>query len=364
MRTISNHRARREGRRDGRPYNRTLQGKEDKKPQPALDQTEPPPFVRELHAVAGEQIDRIEQEWHQENEAPSTKMAVTEERLFQLEEQAETIDRGKLGRSARIGHRIYLVLQSIIAVSEAIMSSLTFQVFGQDTGSTWLMSLGPAVAIPIAAHINGRKRAEKRDFWDIWALRAVVFLGLLVIATTRSYFFEAEKLARLLGIEVGTWTLSLIFVGLSVVLYATSEVLATEATPRDPEARAILNELELLKRTLKALIVAQKQKQAFQRARATEVCQQFVGLVAAYDSANQRARATTVDSGQPVWIYYVTPPDIPDSLNEPPGDGSPPRPPRPQTPGRPGESIAVVRNTHQRLSPIKLREGGDLDESG
>lgn len=342
---ITDRKARREGKKDGHSYQLSWQGNREKDPQPTLQQEEPPPFIRKLSKVAGEQIRRIEQHWQKENEGFSSKIAAEEEKLKTLQEEAQRLDLTKAGRPANLRIQIYLIALFIIGLGEFVLNSLVFQVLGRGIFETYLASLPLAIAFPFAAHYVGKKLKEKRDWLGVWILSGMILLSLLGIAYLRANYFEASKIQQLLGISISSFNLSFIFVSVNLLLFSVAVFLAYEAHPENPEARKILDILELTKQSLAWLISQRALRRKRRESQAEEICCRFESLCADYDNANQRARAS-VDPGQPTWANHLKIPEIPKNLRD-----------------IEEQNIQELPIYEPKQIPVRLRVEGDINES-
>lgn len=321
-------RARRDGRRDG------LRGV------PTLDEVALPPALQQLLRRADECLATLWRAWEAEDarlreaaevaerqaelaraiagagartvEAVQARHGAACERLAEAERVLAALDPG----APRLGASVYRVAIVAILLAEFPLNAVAFRLFGEAEVLTWVMTASLAVTLVLCAHGLGTflraanpTMAERRWIAVLIALPLATIVGIAVVrARYLSEMAEQTGLAAL-----GPWTGSVVFLVINLLVYVGAAMLSYLA--HGPHGLSAAHETEVvdaaareLREAENGLSQAQAEVRRFDeaavrgpiavdrelrlaRARASELCSYHAQLVAAYSSANVRARS-------------------------------------------------------------------------
>ncbi len=223
-------------------------------------------------------------------------------------------------RGPRIGKRIYAVAIFAILIAEFPLNAIAFRLFGEAEVLTWVMTASLAVTLVLCAHGLGTflrqphpSMAERR--W-VMVLITLPVLAIIAIALIRArYLAVAAELTGLdtLGPVVGSAAFLiinlLVYTGatmLSYLAHAPKDRAAEERAAQKQQMAVAQQELTFATRRVREQearvsrsAVASEQALRSMRAQADQVIAYYRGLMAAYSTANMRARGN---------------PEVPDAL--------------------------------------------------
>jgi hypothetical protein len=314
-------RARREGRRDGR---RGIPTTNEPSPPPALAQIarRADEALAELAKdVATDEARRRDQLETAERDRLDAELDVsTATQLIAARDrsaQADTFIARAEDRGPRVSKRLYAVAIVAIVLAEFPLNAIAFRLFGEAEVLTWVMTASLAVTLVLCAHGLGSflrqqnpTMAERR--W-ISVLIALPVLTIVAIALIRARYLEVSS--ELTGLDtLGPVVGSAAFLIINLLVYTGATMLSYLAhAPNDRER----TEQERAQRELKEasrrardheqaatrLAAANDEALKAMRAQADQVTAYHRGLMAAYCTANLRARGN---------------PSVPDSLRSMP----------------------------------------------
>jgi hypothetical protein len=321
-------RARRDGKRDG------LRGV------PTAGETALPPALEQLRRRGEERLATLWRAWEAEDahlretaevaerqlelahhEALVAARAADEarrwshaarERLDAAEATLATPDPG----GPRLSPRVYRVAIVAILVAEFPLNAVAFRLFGEAEVLTWVMTASLAVTLVLCAHGLGTflraanpTMAERRWIAVLIALPLATIVGIAVVrARYLSEIAEQTGLAAL-----GPWMGSAVFLVINLLVYAGAAMLSYLA--HGPRAASVTRETDAVEAAEDALRRAEERVAAAQadlqrhgdaavrgplavdralrvaRARASEHRSYHAQLLAAYCTANLRARS-------------------------------------------------------------------------
>lgn len=227
---------------------------EQKQQDPPLDQIEPAAYEEELKDCLKQNLSRIAQA-RADSEKVLQKTCTNAEDDYKRTadnlseasvEHQEAIDEYETAKDhyfkqpRPVFSGIYFILLfAAISVAELYFNVLVFSIFGQRQMETYLMAFGLVASIPVAAHFIGKRlRMDKRSSMEIMIMivsTIIVFGVLIAIALLREKFFEAEKTAEILGIDMGTGSIVFTFLIINIVLFLAMVLLSYESGYRDHE---------------------------------------------------------------------------------------------------------------------------------
>ena len=223
-------------------------------------------------------------------------------------------------RGPRIGKRIYAVAIFAILIAEFPLNAIAFRLFGEAEVLTWVMTASLAVTLVLCAHGLGTflrqphpSMAERR--W-VMVLITLPVLAIIAIALIRArYLAVAAELTGFdtLGPVVGSAAFLiinlLVYTGatmLSYLAHAPKDRAAEERAAQKQQMAVAQHELTFATRRVREQearvsrsAVASEQALRSMRAQADQVIAYYRGLMAAYSTANMRARGN---------------PEVPDAL--------------------------------------------------
>lgn len=322
-------RARRDGKRDG------LRGV------PTNGEVALPPALQQLKRRADESLASLWRAWEAEDARLREAAEVAERQLefavANADASGRTVHEAGLRHEAadarlaaaedvltspdpgapRIGPRVYRVAVVAILLAEFPLNAVAFRLFGEAEVLTWVMTASLAVTLVLCAHGLGTflraanpTMAERRWIAVLIALPLATIVGIAVVrARYLSEMAEQTGLATL-----GPWTGSVVFLVINLLVYAGAAMLSylahgprapslaretemagtTARTFRDAEERLARAEADV-RRFGEAAIrgpLAVDRALRVARARASERRSYHAQLMAAYCSANLRARST------------------------------------------------------------------------
>jgi hypothetical protein len=220
-------------------------------------------------------------------------------------------------RGPRVNRRTYVAAIVAIVIAEFPLNAIAFRLFGEAEVLTWVMTASLAVTLVLCAHGLGSflrqpnpTMAERR--W-IYVLIALPVLTIVAIAVIRArYLSVSAELTGLdtLGPVVGSAAFLiinlLVYTGatmLSYLAHAPSDRARTEHEQAQQELKDATRRARSYEQAVARLDGASEETLKAMRARAEQVVAYHRGLMAAYCTANLRARGN---------------PEVPDSLREMP----------------------------------------------
>ncbi len=220
-------------------------------------------------------------------------------------------------RGPRIGRLTYAVAIVAIVIAEFPLNAIAFRLFGEAEVLTWVMTASLAVTLVLCAHGLGSflrqpnpSMAERR--W-ITILIALPVLTIVAIAVIRARYLSVS--AELTGLDtLGPVVGSAVFLVINLLIYTGATMISYLAHAPSDRARADEKEAqhELKEATRRVRDREQalarwdasgEQAREAARARAEQIVAYHRGLMAAYCTANLRARGN---------------PEVPDSLRQQP----------------------------------------------
>jgi hypothetical protein len=315
-------RARRDGRRDGR---RGIPTAHEPSPPPALAQiahrahealADLARFVATDEARRHAQLDTAELDRRDAEidvDVAARRIATHDQRRNPDTFTAmQTEDRGP-----RVSRRAYIAAIVAIVIAEFPLNAIAFRLFGEAEVLTWVMTASLAVTLVLCAHGLGSflrqpnpTMAERR--W-IYVLIALPVLTIVAIAVIRARYLEvSSELTGLdtLGPVVGSMAFLiinlLVYTGatmLSYLAHAPSDRARTEHERAQQDLKEATRRSRSFEQALARLGASDEEALKAARARAEQIVAYHRGLMAAYCTANLRARGT---------------PEVPDSLREVP----------------------------------------------
>jgi hypothetical protein len=316
-RFLDTRRARSDGRRDGR---RGI---------PTAHEPSPPPALAQIAHRAGEALaalaktvatdearrqEQRESAEHARRDAELDVDVATQQVAFG-DQQRDTFTAGAVDRGPRVGRRVYVAAIVAIVIAEFPLNAIAFRLFGEAEVLTWVMTASLAVTLVLCAHglgsflrVQNPSMAERR--W-VYVLIALPVLTIVAIALIRARYLQAS--AELTGLDtLGPVVGSAAFLIINLLVYTGATMLSYLAhapadTARKQQERA---QRELKDATRRARSFEQKltrlgasNEEALKAARAwaEQIIAYHRGLMAAYCTANLRARGT---------------PEMPQSLRE------------------------------------------------
>lgn len=341
--------ARRDGKRDG------LRGV------PTSGEVALPPAVQQLRRRADEHLATLWRAWEAEDAHLREAAEVAERRLELAQHEAALVARAAADANARheaareriaeaellvpepVGPRVslgvYRVAIVAILLAEFPLNAVAFRLFGEAEVLTWVMTASLAVTLVLCAHglgtflrVAGATMTERRWITILIALPLATILGIAVVrARYLSEIAEQTGLATL-----GPWMGSAVFLVINLLVYAGAVMLSYLA--HAPRGGAAVRDTDELADAERALRLAQERLTAAQvalqrdadaavrgplavdralrvaRARASERSAYHAQLMAAYCSANIRARGAPEI---PTVLAELPTVEIPAALREP-----------------------------------------------
>jgi len=223
----------------------------------------PPPYEEELYNLTERDLQRLSEKWRSLDESLRVKCREAQNEYLKIKKDFDKLtDKEKKIISAYeaaqsefdsigkplLNRWIYYIAAIIIFFGEYILNSIVFNIFGETRLFTLGMASGLGVAIIIAGHELGKiYRQEKRTKEDyiMICLGLGLFLVLGAISYLRLKYYEASKMAQMLGININPIAFFLIFWIINLFLVLVCALMAYLSSPTD------LEEFERLKQRLK-----------------------------------------------------------------------------------------------------------------
>jgi hypothetical protein len=128
-------------------------------------------------------------------------------------------------------HMFWLI---IIGVLEFPLNSIVFEILGQPKIETYLISFLMCITIPITAFFFGRAlHQESKTITDkaLMFIMPVIALGVIgVVSYSRSKYFEAMQITKVLGIEVTPTEATIGFIVINVAVFFLAVVVSYEGS--------------------------------------------------------------------------------------------------------------------------------------
>lgn len=342
-------RARRDGKRDG------LRGV------PTSGEVALPPALQQLRRRADEHLATLWRAWEAED-AHLREVAEVAERQLELAHHEATLAvraaadanarheaaRGRIAGAEldtpepagpRLGLGVYRVAIVAILLAEFPLNAVAFRLFGEAEVLTWVMTASLAVTLVLCAHglgtflrVASPTMAERRWIVVLIALPLATIVGIAVVRAR--YLSEIAELTGLAAL--GPWMGSAVFLVINLLVYAGAAMLSYLA--HAPRGASSKREHEALEETGREVRRAQQRLTTAQtalqrhgeaavrgplavdralrvaRARASERSSYHAQLMAAYCSANIRARGAPEIPGVLAELPTL---EIPAALREP-----------------------------------------------
>lgn len=323
MFVYSFRRARREGKRDGRSWMWGFPLVTQKEAYPSFDQAELPAALEMAKSAFARRILGCLARWKRDERKLSKKIAAIRERRDLVEETMRNEEQLNPGLPPSLSYFIYLPAMVSIGLSEFVLNSEAFQVFGQSMIKTYLMAFSLVIAMPFSAHVLGKSlRARAKNWFAVWIISLIMLFSFIALSLVRARFFEAAQLGELLGISMSVWVLSSIFLIINILLFAVASFLAYEAHSENWEARKVW---QALNRTKGRLALLEKQlylRSATRLVQAQRLNLRFKEYCSQYNQHNRKARGAH-GAQPPEWAKRIPELEVHESGFEPLGDTTP-----------------------------------------
>ncbi len=223
--------------------------KEEKPKEPKTDQEIEAQYERELNQSGEQQISKIAEDWKESDYKLKPDYCealkrytiayntLAEEKGEMNESLAEyKVAKEKFNRfeppSIKAGWMMFWLIT--IGISEFFINSLVLQILGQGKLETYIAAFSMCVIIPLGAHFFGKSlqqtsKSVSDKFWLI--LTPIIILMLLAgLSYLRSKYFEGIGVSKLLGIEISSTEVTIVFIIINVALFVVAAVIAHEGT--------------------------------------------------------------------------------------------------------------------------------------
>ncbi len=223
--------------------------KENKPKEPKTDQQIDSQFERELIQSGENQISHIAEEWKERDLKLKPAFCAALQR-FNAAYKALAEEKGEMSESLKEyntakeihdkfqppsikpGWMIFWLIT--IGISEFFINSLVLQILGQGKIETYVAAFSMCVIIPIGAHFFGKSlqqtiKSTSDKFWLI--ITPIVILLLLGgLSFLRSKYFEGIGINKLLGIEISSIEVTIVFIIINMALFVVAAVISHEGS--------------------------------------------------------------------------------------------------------------------------------------
>ena len=249
-------RIRRKGKLDGRGYQwKFLFWKGDPKmPLPAVDQTDPPPYEKELLRLGDRHLDEISNAWKHADEKLKSDYCqakkLHEQAKARLDKEASEVGPARtnfdqaseaymaLHRPVISGRWEIIVLMALI-IPEIFFNTVVFSILGAGKMATYIVAAGIGGSLAALAAWLGHllRRENKTLIQKIWIVIIPLFVAgaLIGISMLRSSLFKVEQQHSILKIDLSPELASKIFIAFNLIFFLASTIISYLASHTKPE---------------------------------------------------------------------------------------------------------------------------------
>ena len=223
--------------------------KENKPKEPKTDQQIESQFERELNQSGENQISHIAEEWKERDlklkpdycaalkrytaayKTLAEEKGEMSESLKEYNNAKEIHDKFQ-PPSLKPGWMIFWLIT--IGISEFFINSLVLQILGQGKIETYVAAFSMCVIIPLGAHFFGKslQQISKSTTDKFWLIITPIIILLLLggLSFLRSKYFEGIGVNKLLGIEITSTEVTIVFIIINVALFVVAAVISHEGS--------------------------------------------------------------------------------------------------------------------------------------
>ena len=225
---------------------------------------EPPPYERELYGLTERDLERLSEKWQHLDKSLRKKCQEAESEYLKIKEDLDKLTDKEKGiisayeaaqsdfdalEKPQLKSWIYHIAVIFIFCGEFILNGMVFNIFGESRFFTLLMAFSLGVSVIVAGHYLGKiyRQEEHTKKELVWMVCLVLglFLVLSVVSYIRLKFFEASKMAQILGINISPLLFFLSFWIMNLFFALVCAAMAYFSSPKNPE------EFERVKQKLK-----------------------------------------------------------------------------------------------------------------
>lgn len=244
--------------------------KEPKPKEPKTDQQIESQFERELNQAGEKQISYLAEEWKEKDIklkpdycAALKRYTIAYKTLSEEKgEMSESLKEYNIAKviydkfqppSLKPGWMIFWLLT--IGISEFFINSLVLQILGQGKIETYIAAFSMCVIIPLGAHFFGKslQQISKTSTDKFWLIITPIIILLLLagLSFLRSKYFEGIGVNKLLGIEISSTEVTIVFIIINVALFVVAAVISHEGS--HPQHKSYTQAKKRFKTALKEL---------------------------------------------------------------------------------------------------------------